>query len=98
MSKNRGYKRAILGELVAGLDRHPSVIQVLVGPRQVGKTTLARQLIATVRFPSVYASADAALPPGPEWIETQWRQAEIRSRTTAGPVLLVLDEVQKVRG
>lgn len=69
----------MLSDLAAFCGEHPSVIQALVGPRQVGKTTLARQLMAKVEFPSIYASADAPLPPGPEWIETQWRQAEIKS-------------------
>ena len=77
---------------------HPAVIQALVGPRQVGKTTVARQLMARIATPSVYASADSPLPPGPEWIETHWRQAEVKATAADAPVLLVLDEVQKVRG
>jgi predicted AAA+ superfamily ATPase len=92
------YERALLANLATFTNKHPSVIQALVGPRQVGKTTLARQLMAKLAFPSIYASADAPLPPGPEWIETQWRQAEIKSVAEHGPVLLVLDEIQKVRG
>ena len=92
------YEREMLANLTAFSIAHPSVIQALVGPRQVGKTTLARQLMAKVSFPSIYASADAPLPPGPEWIETQWRQAEIKSVAERGAVLLVLDEIQKVRG
>ena len=34
-------------------------IQVLAGPRQVGKTTLVRQVLAATELPSHYASADA---------------------------------------
>jgi hypothetical protein len=52
----------------------------------------------TLSFPSVYASADSPLPPGPEWIETQWRRAEVETDRSGSAVLLVLDEVQKVRG
>jgi len=92
------YERPILSDLAAFTRGHPSVIQALVGPRQVGKTTLARQLQASLEMPSVYASADSPIPPGPEWIETQWRLAEIKSAAERGPVLLVLDEIQKVRG
>jgi hypothetical protein len=33
-------------------------IQVLAGPRQVGKTTLVRQVLAATVLPSHYASAD----------------------------------------
>ena len=73
------------------------VIQVIVGPRQTGKTTGARQIMDLVKFPAVYASADAAIPHGPEWIETQWQLAKFKSNGSQ-PVLLVLDELQKVRG
>ena len=33
-------------------------IQVLIGPRQTGKTTLARQILSQIDIPSHYASAD----------------------------------------
>lgn len=92
------YTRALLADLMDFSVRHPTVIQALVGPRQVGKTTLARQLIASVAMPSIYASADAPLPPGPEWIDTQWRRAQLKAAAGPGPILLVLDEIQKVRG
>lgn len=72
-------------------------LQILAGPRQVGKTTLARQLQNEWDGASVYAAADVTPPPGPEWIETQWIQAE-RKSVDNQPCLLILDEVQKVRG
>jgi len=43
------------------------------GPRQVGKTTIARHIQDAVGFPVVYASADSPLPLDATWIETQWR-------------------------
>lgn len=46
--------------------------------------------------PVLFASADAPLPPGPEWIQSHWEQA--RHSAQDRPGLLVLDEVQKVRG
>jgi uncharacterized protein len=46
----------------------------------------------------VVASADAALPHPPEWIETQWRLARARVASARTRVLLVLDEIQKVPG
>jgi predicted AAA+ superfamily ATPase len=57
------FKRPMLAELATFCREQPSVIQALIGPRQVGKTTLARQLMAQLPFPSVYASSDAPLPP-----------------------------------
>ena len=44
------------------------------------------------------ASADEPLPPGAEWVESQWRLARVKEAACQGPVLLVLDEIQKVAG
>jgi hypothetical protein len=92
------FERPVVGELAAALERRPPLLQVLVGPRQVGKTTAAAQLEARLGWPSHSASADAALPHPPEWIETQWRLARASAAAAKRRVLLVLDEIQKVRG
>ena len=70
-------------------------IQVLAGPRQVGKTTLARAVAVQCGLPFVYASADGPSPPDDRWIDQQWDAATLAAQTPAGAVL-VLDEVQKV--
>jgi len=92
------FERSLVPLLIREFEQQPPVFQVLTGPRQVGKTTIAQQVMDKLPFPSVYASADSPLPPGPEWIETQWRRAEVEADRSGGAVLLVLDEVQKVRG
>ncbi len=71
------------------------VFQVITGPRQVGKTTAANQIIEKFPYASIYASADAPTQVGPEWIDSQWLLAEKKAEATNKPVLLVLDEVQK---
>jgi hypothetical protein len=86
--------RAIVSELLDRLPRTPHLIQIVVGPRQVGKSTAARAVGARWDGPVRYAAADLPLPPGPEWIETQWELA--RRDASQGPALLILDEVQKV--
>ncbi|MFM8717694.1 MAG: ATP-binding protein [Spartobacteria bacterium] len=70
----------------------------MIGPRQVGKTTAARQAAARSECACHYASADEALPPGPEWIEAQWYAALRLASDCGTPVWLILDEIQKVRG
>lgn len=72
-------------------------IQVLAGPRQVGKTTLVHQLIDKLGIPAHYASADDPAPPGPAWIAQHWEIARALGKGNRN-VLLVLDEVQKVTG
>jgi predicted AAA+ superfamily ATPase len=74
-------------------------IQVVAGPRQVGKTTLVQQVVAKSRLPARYASADEPTLRGPEWIAQQWDAARLES-STAGRTgsVLVLDEIQKISG
>lgn len=90
------FKRGQNESILASLSDNIPVFQVITGPRQVGKTTAARQIMADFAHESVYASADSALPVGPGWIETQWRRAEQKAADSNRPVLLVLDEIQKV--
>ena len=71
-------------------------LQVLAGPRQVGKTTLARQVLESVPMPSHYASADEPSLKGAEWLPQQWEIGRLKARE--GNALLVLDEIQKVPG
>uniref|UniRef100_A0A831XFE8 ATP-binding protein n=1 Tax=Geobacter metallireducens TaxID=28232 RepID=A0A831XFE8_GEOME len=92
------YERPLKSVLSALLSRRTPVIHVLIGPRQAGKTTIARQIEHSAGIPVIYATADSPIPLDAAWIETQWRRA-VAAGTEAGvPVLLVLDEVQKVRG
>ena len=88
------FQRPQLSALVARLRSTPRFLQILAGPRQVGKTTLVQQAMADFSGLTRYASADLPAAPNAEWIEQQWRLA--RLLVTEGTALLVLDEVQKV--
>ncbi len=92
------YKRPLQATLLDHLSRPATVVQVLIGPRQVGKTTIARQIQEAIGFPSIYATADSPVPLDSAWIETQWRLASAELAASGKPVLLILDELQKVRG
>lgn len=72
-------------------------LQVLAGPRQVGKTTLARQVMDAVGVPAHFASADDPALREHGWLETQWEIGRLRARNggRAGGLLL-MDEIQKV--
>lgn len=71
-------------------------IQILVGPRQTGKTFAIKQAVNEIKVPVHVAAADSLRMPGSDWIELQWLQA--RRLASRGPAVLVLDEIQKVRG
>lgn len=72
-------------------------IQVIYGPRQIGKTTLVRQIMAELDYPSVMIAADAVPAGDGVWISQQWENARIRQQQQPDkPFLLVIDEVQKI--
>lgn len=89
------YTRPILGTLLQRVHEPRRFLQVLAGPRQVGKTTLARQTMTEFGDRSTYATADNPAPGDWAWLEQQWEAARLRCRQS-GSWLLVLDEVQKV--
>lgn len=72
-------------------------IQVIYGPRQIGKTTLVRQIMAELDYPSAMIAADAVPAGDGVWISQQWENARIRQQQQPDkPFLLVIDEVQKI--
>jgi predicted AAA+ superfamily ATPase len=72
-------------------------IQVVSGPRQVGKTTLVRQAASAIGIPCRYASADEPTLRERGWIAEQWEAARHEAgRAGRGGALLVLDEIQKI--
>lgn len=88
------YERTIVSLLGRRLAEQRSTIQIVLGPRQVGKTTAVRQALSKVAAPWHFASADTATTESPAWLEEQW--AEGRRLAAGGSAVLVVDEVQKV--
>ncbi len=71
----------------------PGRIQLLTGPRQVGKTTLLLDLARQRGVSVLYAAADAPEAALPGYWERLWQQAEDLARHHGSAVLL-LDEIQ----
>ena len=71
-------------------------MQVLAGPRQTGKTTLARQVTEGHEHPVHFVSADEPALRGRTWLAQQWESARIRAGEDEA--VLVVDEIQKVQG
>jgi hypothetical protein len=87
---------AALAERLAEPRRH---LQVVAGPRQVGKTTLVQQVVESAGLPVRSASADEPTLRGPEWIEQQWQAARLAAAGVGKTgAVLVLDEIQKIPG
>ena len=91
------YRRAAFHILLQRLREPRRFIQVVAGPRQVGKTTLVRQVVAELQVPVTWASADDPGLRDRAWLGAQWEAARVLARTSpSAHAALVLDEVQKV--
>ena len=74
----------------------PARIQLLTGPRQVGKTTLLLELAERFGNRAVYAAGDDPDAALPGFWERHWAQAETLARR--GKAVLLLDEVHQLSG
>jgi uncharacterized protein len=91
------YKRKQFAVLSSRLHEKRRFIQVLAGPRQSGKTTLAQQVAVASEIPVRFISGDDPDSHGRVWLQQQWEvaRAEARNAGKWGSVLII-DEVQKL--
>lgn len=68
------------------------LMQFVIGPRQVGKTTGVQLVIDRHHGPVHYKLAESELDPTPLWLRLQWQKA----LGLGDDPLLVIDEIQKV--
>lgn len=66
------FERPYLQILTNRINEERKFIQVLMGPRQVGKTTLVTQLIRKLSIPHLFVSADAVPASDNSWLSAQW--------------------------
>jgi len=91
------YKRPAYKILQQKLLEKRLFLQIISGPRQVGKTTLVHQVLNELSSEYIYASADEPGLIDYTWIEAKWHLARKKIiQTSNKPVVLVLDEVQKI--
>ena len=85
-------RQAVAAELKRRLgEPPPGRVQVLTGPRQVGKTTLLLELARSLPN-AVYHAVDTPEAAMPGWWEAIWR--DVQSRLKRGPAVVLLDEIQ----
>lgn len=91
-------QRSLYATLYSRIVEEPRrFLQILYGPRQVGKTTLVHQFMQSVDMPVHYATADGMIGNSSIWIEQQWKLARLSLREPGvEQSLLILDEVQKI--
>ena len=91
------YKRAEYQTIKTRLEEQRRFIQVVMGARQVGKTTVVRQVLKDLAIPCQFFSADNVPATNSAWISNCW--AAVRSlKANNGWVcaILVIDEIQKI--
>ena len=73
-------------------------IQVLAGPRQVGKSTLIGQVLNDCTLPHYSYNADGVDENDSDWIRRIWESTRVQMDSKQQTeVVLVIDEIQKIR-
>ena len=91
------YKRKQYKELKKRIEEPRRRIQVISGPRQVGKSTLVKQLLEEMKLPGYFVSADNIGLADGMWISEVWAAARAKMKVEgATEFVLVIDEVHKI--
>ncbi len=91
------FKRQQFYELKLRLSEPKDKIQTVSGPRQVGKSTMVKQVLQEIDIPYLSVSADNVPKTDTFWISEMWATARARMKAANAPeFLLVIDEVHKL--
>lgn len=91
------YKRAVYQTIKSRLEEDRRFIQVVMGARQIGKSTVVKQVLSELTIPYQLYSADNVPATNSAWISNCWQA--VRSLKVVNQwqcVVLVIDEIQKI--
>ena len=92
------FKRQQFKAILDRVNEPRGVIQVLSGPRQVGKTTIVEQVLKEITFPYFFYRADNIPETDTDWISRTWQSARSQMEIlNAKEAILVIDEIQKIQ-
>ena len=93
------YQRRHLNILKSRMAEPRRRMQIVIGPRQVGKSTLVGQFTEGVSVPFDFFAADGVNRFDSSWIPNKWQQVRMRMDIHSEQEhILIIDEVQKIRG
>ena len=93
------YQRRHLNILKSRMAEPRRRMQIVMGPRQVGKSTLVGQFTEATSVPFDFFAADSVNRFDTSWIPNKWQQARMRMDIHSEQEhILVIDEVQKIKG
>ena len=91
------YKRQQASVLQSRIGEPCRFIQVIAGARQVGKSTMVKQVVNELTIPYLLTTAEEAPDKNPQWIRYVWQQARQAMRlNNYTEFLLVIDEIHKL--
>jgi len=90
------YKRPVYYELANRLLDTKGLIQVITGPRQIGKTTLIQQLFESKKWLGIYHIVEGMNESSATWLEAAFNNARLKQKQSKIPVVLAIDEIQKI--
>lgn len=89
------YERSIVDLLASRLQEPRRFIQIVIGPRQTGKSTAVAQALDRIAAPTIEHSFDLPRDRRPARLEAAWNKAR-ESASAKKEIILSLDEIQKV--
>lgn len=91
------YKRSEYHVITERLKENRKFIQVVMGARQVGKSTVVRQVLKDIDLPYQFFSADNIPATKQSWISDCWDAVRsIKKSNNYKSMILVIDEIQKI--
>lgn len=92
------YKRFEYHTIAKRLKEHRKFIQVVMGPRQVGKSTVVKQVLNDLDLPYQFFSADNVPASNSAWVSNCWAAVRSLMRSKRwDSIILVIDEIQKIQ-
>lgn len=90
------YNNPAINTILLRLSEPRRFIQVITGPRQIGKTTAIREALNQVKVSSTYVACDSTEMADSTWLRQQWEMGRVFSTKFDSGHILVFDEIQKV--
>lgn len=91
------YKRAEYHVIKRRLEEPRRFVQVVMGPRQVGKSTVVKQVLKDLDLPWQFFSADDVPATDRRWISNCWDAVRsLKANKGWKTAIIVIDEIQKI--
>ena len=92
------YQRAQYQIIKERIQEERHFLQVVLGPRQVGKTTVVKQVLRDLALPYQLYSADNVPATQSAWISDCWNTVRTQMRVEGSKeFVLAIDEIQKIK-